>query len=168
MPVLADLIPPELTAIRVVGLALAVVVAGFAIWRRRQLRNADVLILLVIALGLAIVSGTQILDTILSAFSFERENGTRIVGVVVFAGLIPPELTAIRVAGLALAVAVAGFAIWRRRQLRNADVLILLVIALGLAIVSGTEILDTILSAFSFERENGTRIVGVVVFAVLI
>jgi hypothetical protein len=87
-PLVADLLPPELTAIRAAGLAVAAVIAGFAIWRRRTLRNADVLILLVIALGLAIVSGTEILDNILSAFSFERENGTRIVGVVVFAVLI--------------------------------------------------------------------------------
>ena len=61
-----------------------------------------------------------------------------------------------------------AFAIWRRRTLRNADVLILLVIALGLALVSGTDLLDAILGAFSFERENGTRIVGVAVFAIFI
>jgi hypothetical protein len=84
----ANLLPPELTAIRAVGLGLAVLIAAFAIWRRRSLRNADVLILLVIALGLAIVSGTQLLDAILSAFSFKRSNGTRIVGVAVFAILI--------------------------------------------------------------------------------
>jgi hypothetical protein len=84
------------------------------------------------------------------------------------AGLFPQELTALRAAGLVLAAAIAGFAIWRRRSLRNADVLILLIIALSLAIVSGTELLDAILSAFSFERENGTRIVGVAVFAILI
>jgi Glycosyl transferase family 2 len=84
----ADLFPPELTAIRATGLVLAVLVGGFAIWRRRTLRNADVLILLLIALGLAVVSGTQILDSILSAFSFDRSNGTRIVGVAVFAILI--------------------------------------------------------------------------------
>ncbi len=84
----ANLLPPELTAIRAVGLGLAVLIAGFAIWRRRSLRNADVLILLLIALGLAIVSGTELLDTILSAFSFKRSNGTRIVGVAVFAILI--------------------------------------------------------------------------------
>ena len=35
-------------------------------------------------------------------------------------------------------------------------------------IVSGTEIPDAMLSAFSFERENGTRIVGVAIFAILI
>src|SRR5690348_9938094 len=88
--------------------------------------------------------------------------------VILQANLLPPELTAIRAVGLGLAVLIAGFAIWRRRSLRNADMLILLVIALGLAIVSGTELLDTILSAFSFKRSNGTRIVGVAVFAILI
>jgi hypothetical protein len=84
------------------------------------------------------------------------------------ADLLPPELTALRAAGLVLAVAVAGFAIWRRRSLRNADVLILLLIALGLAVVAGTEIPDSLLSAFSFERENGTRIIGVAIFSILV
>jgi hypothetical protein len=85
-----------------------------------------------------------------------------------FADLFPPELTAIRAAGLVLAVGIGAFAIWRRHQLRNADTLILLLVALGLAIVAGTEIPDAILSAFSFKRENGTRIVGVAIFAILI
>jgi hypothetical protein len=84
----ASLFPPELTAIRVTGLVIAALVAGFAIWRRRSLRNVDVLILLLIAVGLAIVSGTQLLDAILSAFSFKRSNGTRLLGVAVFAILI--------------------------------------------------------------------------------
>ena len=84
------------------------------------------------------------------------------------AGLFPSELTAIRVAGLAAAVLVGGFAIWRRRSLRNVDVLILLAVALGLAIVSGTQLLDAVLSAFSFKRQNGTRIVGVVILAVAV
>ena len=84
------------------------------------------------------------------------------------AALFPDELTALRIGGLVLAAGIAAFAISRRRSLRNGDVLILLGIALGLALVSGTELLDTILSAFSFERENGTRIVGVAVFAILI
>jgi len=82
--------------------------------------------------------------------------------------LFPPELTALRAAGLVIAALVAAFAIWRRRSLRNADVLILLVVALGLAIVAGTQLLDAILGAFSFQRENGTRIVGVAVIAILI
>jgi len=85
-----------------------------------------------------------------------------------FANLFPPELTAIRATGLVVAALVAAFAVWRRRSLRNMDVLILLLLALGLAIVAGTELLDAILSAFSFKRENGTRIVGVAVFAILI
>src|SRR3954471_11122472 len=84
----ADLFPPELTAIRITGLAVAAAIAVFAIARRRALRNVDVIIMLLIALGLAIVSGTQLLDTVLSAFSFQRSNGTRIVGVAVFAILI--------------------------------------------------------------------------------
>ena len=84
------------------------------------------------------------------------------------AALFPDELTALRFGGLVLAVGIAAFAITRRRSLRNGDVLILLAIALGLALVSGTELLDAILSTFSFERENGTRIVGVAVFAILI
>jgi Glycosyl transferase family 2 len=88
MEPLASVFPHELTAIRAVGLVVAIAVAGFAIARRRSLRNADVLILLALALGLALVSGTQILDAILSAFSFKRQNGTRIVGVAVFAILI--------------------------------------------------------------------------------
>jgi Glycosyl transferase family 2 len=88
MYLLASVFPHELTAIRAVGLAVAVGLGAFAVARRRSLRNADVLILLALALGLALVSGTQILDALLSAFSFKRENGTRIVGVAVFAILI--------------------------------------------------------------------------------
>jgi hypothetical protein len=84
------------------------------------------------------------------------------------AGLFPPELTAIRAVGIAVALLIGGYAIWRRRDLRNADVLILLAISLGLLIVAGTEIPDALLSAFSFERENGTRIIGVAIFAILI
>ena len=83
-------------------------------------------------------------------------------------GLFPPELTAIRAAGLVIAALLAAFAIWRRRSLRNADVLILLLIALGLAIVAGTQLLDAILGAFSFKRENGTRIVGIAVIGILV
>ena len=84
------------------------------------------------------------------------------------ADILPPELTALRAAGLVIAAGLAAFAIGRRRSLRNVDVIILLLIALGLAIVAGTELLDAILGAFSFQRENGTRIVGVAVIAILI
>ncbi len=88
MPWPTALFPPELTAIRAVGIVVAVLIGGYAIWRRRQLRNADVLILLGIALAILIVSATEIPDALLSAFSFERENGTRIVGVAVFAIIV--------------------------------------------------------------------------------
>jgi Glycosyl transferase family 2 len=84
------------------------------------------------------------------------------------ADVLPPELTALRAAGLVIAACIGAFAIWRRRSLRNVDVMILLLVALGLAIVAGTELLDALLGAFSFRRENGTRIVGVAVIAILI
>ncbi len=93
MTPLADILPPELTAIRAAGLVLAALVGGFAIARRRSLRNADVLILLAIAIGLALVAATEVPDALLEAFSFERENGTRIIGVAVFAILILFGLT---------------------------------------------------------------------------
>ena len=93
MPSTASIFPPELTALRAGGLVLALLIAGFAIWRRRSLRNADVLILLGVAIGLALVAGTELLDTVLEAFSFERENGTRIVGVAVLSILVLFGLT---------------------------------------------------------------------------
>lgn len=83
-------------------------------------------------------------------------------------GVLPPELTAIRAVGLVAAILIAGFAIWRRRALRNADVLILIGLAAGLALVAGTEALDAILRAFEFRRENDTRIIGVAVLAILV
>jgi hypothetical protein len=84
------------------------------------------------------------------------------------ANLFPAELTAIRALGLAVAAGVLAFAIWRRRPLRNLDVLILIAIGLGLAIVSGTELLDALLEAFEFRRGNGGRILGVAVFAIFV
>jgi Glycosyl transferase family 2 len=88
--------------------------------------------------------------------------------MVVQAGIFPPELTALRAAGLLAAAGIVAFAILRRRSLRNADVLILLAAGLGLAIVSGTELADALLSAFSFERGNGGRILGLAVFAIFV
>jgi hypothetical protein len=84
----ADVFPSELTALRVAGLALAAVLVAYALIRRRSLRNADVLILLLAGVGLAIVSGTEITDALLSAFSFEKGNGGRILGLAVFAIII--------------------------------------------------------------------------------
>jgi hypothetical protein len=84
------------------------------------------------------------------------------------AGIFPPELTALRAAGLVVAAAIVAFAILRRRSLRNADVLILLATGIGLAIVSGTEIADALLSTFSFEQGNGGRILGLAVFSIFV
>ncbi len=84
------------------------------------------------------------------------------------AGIFPAELTALRSAGLVAAVALVGYALARRRSLRNVDVLILLAAGLGLALVSGTEVTDKVLSTFSFEKGNGGRILGLAVFAIFI
>jgi hypothetical protein len=84
------------------------------------------------------------------------------------AGIFPAELTALRVTGLAIAAALIAYAVIRRRSLRNVDVLILLGAGLGLAIVSGTEVTDRLLSAFSFEKGNGGRILGLAVFAIFV
>ena len=78
------------------------------------------------------------------------------------------ELSALRIFGLAIGVALLAFAIWRRRTLRNGDVLLLLLSGAALLIVAGTDLLDSVLSAFSFERGNGGRILGLAVFAVIV
>ena len=54
------------------------------------------------------------------------------MSVVLTAALFPDELTPLRIGGLVLALALATFAISRRRSLRNGDVLILLGLALFL------------------------------------
>ncbi len=84
------------------------------------------------------------------------------------ASIFPSELTALRAAGLIAAVAIVAYAILRRGTLRNVDVLILLAAGLGLAIVSGTELTDKLLSTFSFQKGNGGRILGLAVFAIFI
>lgn len=84
------------------------------------------------------------------------------------AGIFPAELTALRSVGLLLAILLIAYAVVRRHSLRNADVLILLASGFGLAIVSGTEIVNGLLSAFSFEKGNGGRILGLAVFAIFI
>jgi hypothetical protein len=86
----------------------------------------------------------------------------------VLASLFPDELTALRSAGVIAAVGIVTFAVLRRRSLRNADVLILICVGVGLAIVSGTEITDRLLEAFSFKRGNGGRILGLAVFAIFV
>ncbi|HEX7244636.1 MAG TPA: glycosyltransferase family 2 protein [Solirubrobacterales bacterium] len=85
-----------------------------------------------------------------------------------YAGIFPAELTALRAAGLLGAVGLIAYAAARRRSLRNADVLILVFAGLGLAVVTGTEIVNGLLSAFSFEKGNGGRILGLAVFAIIV
>ena len=84
-PLLASIFPEELTALRSFGLVLAVVLIVYAIWRRQSLSNAAVLLAIFGGIALAIVSGTELLNGLLSAFSFERGNGGRILGLAVFA-----------------------------------------------------------------------------------
>jgi hypothetical protein len=84
------------------------------------------------------------------------------------AGIFPAELTALRSAGVLLAIFLIAYAVVRRHSLRNADVLILIASGLGLVLVAGTEIVNGLLSAFSFEKGNGGRILGLAVFAIFI
>jgi hypothetical protein len=88
--------------------------------------------------------------------------------LITTAGVFPSELTALRAAGLIAAVGLIVYALARRHSLRNVDVVILLGAGLGLALVAGTEITDALLSAFSFEKGNGGRILGLAVFAIFI
>ena len=88
--------------------------------------------------------------------------------MVPLAGIFPAELTALRAVGLAIALILVVYAVVRRRQLRNADILLLLVSGIALAIVTGTEVVNGLLSAFSFEKGNGGRILGLAVFAIFI
>ncbi|HVW46172.1 MAG TPA: glycosyltransferase family 2 protein [Solirubrobacterales bacterium] len=88
--------------------------------------------------------------------------------MVPVAGIFPAELTALRAVGLAVALILVVYAIVRRHQLRNADVLLLLLAGVALAIVTGTEVVNGLLSAFSFEKGNGGRILGLAVFAIFV
>lgn len=88
--------------------------------------------------------------------------------MVPLAGIFPAELTALRAVGLVIALILVVYAIVRRHQLRNADVLLLLLAGVALGIVTGTEIVNGLLSTFSFEKGNGGRILGLAVFAIFI
>lgn len=88
--------------------------------------------------------------------------------MIPLAGILPAELTALRGVGLAIALILIVYAVARRRTLRNADVLLLLISGVALAIVTGTEVVNGLLSAFSFEKGNGGRILGLAVFAIFI
>jgi len=97
-------------------------------------------------------------------------RGTSVAGTTGPAAILPRalELSALRIFGLVIGALLVAFALWRRRTLRNGDVLLLLASGLGVLLVSGTNLLDAVLSAFSFERGNGGRILGLAVFAVMV
>src|SRR3954451_11129542 len=78
------------------------------------------------------------------------------------------ELSTIRAGGLLAAALIIGFAVWRRRTLRNVDVLLLLALGIGLGLVSATPLPDPILSFSSFRKGRGGRILGLAVFAIVI
>jgi hypothetical protein len=83
----------ELSALRILGTLTGVLVIAFAVWRRRTLRNGDVLLLLGAGVLLVLVGLTDVLDAVLSAFSFQRGNGGRILGLAVFAVFVLFVLT---------------------------------------------------------------------------
>jgi Glycosyl transferase family 2 len=88
VPLIASVLPEELTALRALGLALAILLIGFAIWRRRSLSNGAMLLAIFGGVVLAIVAGTELLNALLSAFSFKQGNGGRILGLAVFSIVI--------------------------------------------------------------------------------
>jgi len=70
-------------------LAALMLVAAVVMARRgRRARNADVLALLVVGVGLLIVSATQLPNAILEAFDFHKGDGGRILGLTVFTLLV--------------------------------------------------------------------------------
>jgi hypothetical protein len=77
------------------------------------------------------------------------------------------ELSALRIFGLVIGVALITFAVLRRRSLRNGDVVLLVSSGVALLVVAGTDLLDAVLELFSFERGGGGRILGLAVFAVV-
>ena len=91
-----------------------------------------------------------------------------VAATIPIGSVFPAELTALRSAGIVAGLLLIAVAVWRRRALRNADVLLLGLSGLALLVVSGTEMVDGLLSAFSFEKGNGGRILGLAVFAIVI
>jgi hypothetical protein len=78
------------------------------------------------------------------------------------------ELSPLRFTGLIAGIAVLAFALWRRRSLRNADILIILLAGIALIVVSTTNIADALLSFLSFKKGGGRRILGLAVFAIFV
>jgi hypothetical protein len=83
----------ELSALRLLGTLAGLLVIAFAIWRRRSLRNGDVLLLLAAGVVLLLVGLTDVLDAFLDFFSFRKGGGGRILGLSVFAVIVLFALT---------------------------------------------------------------------------
>jgi hypothetical protein len=80
----------------------------------------------------------------------------------------PMELSALRILGALAGLAVISFAVFRRRSLRNGDILLLLGAGIILLLIGLTDVPDTLLQFFSFRRGGGGRILGLAVFAVIV
>ncbi|MEA2280041.1 MAG: hypothetical protein QOK21_648 [Solirubrobacteraceae bacterium] len=78
----------DLSALRLLAILSGALIVAFALWRRRALRNGDVLLLLGAGVVLLLVGATDVLDTVLGAFSFRRGNGGRILGLAVGAVIV--------------------------------------------------------------------------------
>jgi hypothetical protein len=78
----------DLSALRLLAILSGALIVAFALWRRRALRNGDVLLLLGAGVVLLLVGATDVLDTVLEAFSFRRGNGGRILGLAVGAVIV--------------------------------------------------------------------------------
>jgi glycosyl transferase family 2 len=78
------------------------------------------------------------------------------------------DLSALRWFGIVAGAAVIALAVWRRRSLRNGDILIMLLAGIALIVVSATTVADSVLEFFSFKKGGGGRILGLAVFAIFV
>lgn len=77
-----------MTPLRWTGLAVAVLLLVAVILRRRSLRNVDVLMLGALAFALGVIATTDVADSILGFFDFQKGGGQRILGLLVFASFV--------------------------------------------------------------------------------
>jgi hypothetical protein len=78
------------------------------------------------------------------------------------------NISALRISGFLAGLAVIAFAVWRRRSLRNGDVLFMLAAGVALIVVSATNLADVFLGFFDFKKGGGRRILGLAVFAIFV
>jgi glycosyl transferase family 2 len=78
------------------------------------------------------------------------------------------DLSALRLFGVIAGAGVIALAVWRRRSLRNGDILIMLLAGIALIVVSATTVTDAVLEFFSFRKGGGGRILGLAVFAIFV